>query len=184
MSTRLEWTCNVQYDMKELSGPSYRIMFYLDSDGSQNLVGVAAIFAGSTMPVEMPDSIISMDVPLTPDQLDTAASLSAPSVVPLLTNQLHWTVERINDDGTITTVPVGDIPSLKIATFSTVAEYPADFSRLPSKGNETIYLDPTKHKNGGLSPANDHTPFLQIIGDNVPDVVEGPGDNNGTARVK
>ena len=171
--SRLEWNCNVQYDTKELSGPSYRIMFYLDSEGTQHLVGAAAIFAGMTTSVEMPNTIVTMDVPLTHELLAPTANLTSPAVVPVLTEQLYWTVERINEDGSITVVPVADIPSLKIATFSTVAEYPADISELPRKGNETIFLDPTKDKEGGLGPADDTAPFIDIIGDDVPDVVEG-----------
>lgn len=171
--SRLEWNCNVQYDTKELSGPSYRIMFYLDSEGSQHLVGAAAIFAGMTTPVEMPNTIVTMDVPLTHELLQPTANLTSPEVVPLLTSELYWEVERINEDGSITVVPVADIPSLKIATFSTVAEYPADISELPRKGNETIFLDPTKDKEGGLGLTDDAAPFIDIIGDDVPEVVEG-----------
>jgi len=174
--TRREWSCNVQYDMKELSGPSYRIMFYLDAEDTKTFVGVASIFAGTITPIEMPNSVITMDVPLTSELVEPTANLTASAVVPLLTDQLYWEVERVNSDGSITGVPVEEIPSLKIATYSTLAEYPADLSQLPQKGDETIYLDPTKDKNGGLEPADDTSSFVEEIGDGIPEVIENIGD--------
>lgn len=170
--SRLEWSCNVQYDMRELSGPSYSIMFYLDSDGSQNVVGAASIFAGVTTSVDMPDTKISVDVPLTSELLQPAPNLSPSSVVPVLIDQLYWKIERVNDDGSITTVPVEEIPSLKIATFSTMANYPADMSQLPQKGNETLYLNPTKDKDGGLDSTDDVAVFINSISDDDAEIVE------------
>jgi hypothetical protein len=169
--SRLEWNCNVQYDMKELAGPSYQILLYFDSDGTKNLVGAAGILAGMSSSVPMPDTVVSMDVPLTQDLLQPAANLSSSEVVPVLTDQLTWTVERINEDGSVTEVPVGDIPSLKIATFSTVAEYPTNISELPRKANETIYLDPTKGKDGGLAPGDNVSSFIDSIGNDIPGVI-------------
>ncbi|KAK2759562.1 hypothetical protein FQN54_003041 [Arachnomyces sp. PD_36] len=170
--SRLEWNCNVQYDTKELSGPSYQILFYLDLDGSKHLVGAAGILAGMSPEAPMADTVVTVDIPLTHDLLQPTANLSSSEVVPFLTNQLSWTVERVNEDGSISPVPVEDIPSLKIATFSTVADYPADISELPTKGNETIFLDPTKGKDGGLSPGDNIAPFVEMIGNEVPEIID------------
>ena len=49
-------------------------------------------------------------------------------------------------------VPLTDLASLKVAVFSTVADYPEDKTKLPVTSNALTYYGPTEGKEGGLQP--------------------------------
>lgn len=170
--SRQEWDALVEFDMAELSGPSYQISIYLDpielsfdSDcqKSENLAGAAAIFAGMKNPVEMPKGKVTQTVPLTPKLLERTDDLATAMVSPLLTNQLSWTVEKVcPDTGNLIPVPVDEIKSMKVSIVSRTAEYATDCGSLPKKLDEMLHLDPTNGKLGGLSK-----------GDPVPQLLKG-----------
>lgn len=170
--SRNEWDALVEFDMAELSGPSYQISIYLnpidcniteEAQVPENLAGAAAIFAGMTNPVQMPKGKVTQTVPLTPKLLDHTDDLTAHLVSPLLMNQMSWSVERVcPDTGNIIPVDVDEIKSLKVSVVSSTAEYATDKSELPKKMDELLHLDPTDGKLGGLSQ-----------GDPIPQILEG-----------
>ena len=180
--SRVEWDCVLEYDVSELSGPSYQIMVYLspllsfDADQSaENLAGAAAIFAGGmTSPMDMPQKKISTIVPLTPKLLEHNLDLDPLNIAPLLTNQLSWAVLKVCEDtGELTPVPVDSIKSLKVSVVSSTAEYSTDLSELPKKFGETLHADPTDGKIGGFSIGDDIPEIIEQISDTVVDIVGG-----------
>ena len=141
----------MQVSNSELIG-SHRIRFFIGADPSNdNLAGVAAIFANPSTPLSTPNDQINVSIPLTLTLIEKNVGLSPNSTVPVLKAQLNWVVERRTDDGTeFITIPTGDLSSLTISVISTEANYPADESQLPTKGDPVTYYEPTEGKVGGL----------------------------------
>ena len=155
----------------ELTG-SYRIRFFIgEEESNDNLAGVAAIFANPNTPLSTPNDQINASVPLTPTLVDKSVGLSPEEAVPVLQEQLNWIVERSNGDGTgFTTIETSALSSLIISVVSNEANYPADKSQLPTKGDPVTYYEPTEGKIGGLQPGE-----LPKIG------IESATYNNGTS---
>ena len=146
--------------MSELTG-SHRLLFFIGDNTTEaqgdpiNLAGVAGIFSGTNTPISTPADSMNITVPLTPTLMEKNIALSANDTVPVLTHQLHWVLQRVNDDSSgFTTVSVCDIKSLQVAVVSHIAEYPEDKTQLPIKSDPTTYVQPTAGKDGGLQPGN------------------------------
>jgi Tyosinase C-terminal domain len=141
----------VQVLNTELIG-SYRIRFFIGAKRTgDNLAGVAAIFANPSTPLSTPNDQINASVPLTPTLVDKCANLSPSHVVPVLKDELKWVVERSSGDGTgFTAIQTSELSSLVVSVVSNQATYPADKSRLPTKGEPTTYYEATDGKAGGL----------------------------------
>jgi Tyosinase C-terminal domain len=131
---------------------SHRIRFFIGEERSNNnLAGVAAIFANPNTPLSTPNDQINASIPLTATLVDKNVGLSPKDTVPVLKDQLNWVVERTTADGTgFTTIKTGDLTSLVISVVSNEANYPADKSQLPTKGEPVTYYEPTEGKVGGL----------------------------------
>ena len=135
----------------ELVG-SHRIRVFIGEDQSAtNLAGVAAIFANPNTPLSTPNDQINASIPLTPTLVEQNVGLSPDETVPVLRDQLNWVVERRTEDGTgFTAIRTADLSSLKVSVVSNEANYPADRSQLPTKGDPVTYYEPTAGKVGGL----------------------------------
>jgi len=102
-TARREWTANVLVDREELPG-SHKVLIYIgkyekknpDSyGGDDNLVGVAGLFAG-TASHSSNNQYLNISIPLTEALVAKNIALRPEDVVPTLTDQLHWTVEKVS----------------------------------------------------------------------------------------
>jgi len=83
--------------------------------------------------------------------IDKNVGLNPNETVPVLKNRFNWVVERTTDDGTgFTAIKTTDLSSLVVSVVSNKADYPADKSQLPTKGDPVTYYEPTEGKVGGL----------------------------------
>lgn len=135
----------------QLTG-SHRIRFFIGADQSNdNLAGVIAIFANPNTPLSTPNDQMNASVPLTSALVDKNVGLNPSETVPVLKKELSWVVERATGDGTgFTAIKTADLSSLVVSVVSNEANYPADKSQLPSKGDPVTYYEPTEGKVGGL----------------------------------
>lgn len=135
----------------ELTG-SHRIRFFIGKEQSNaNLAGVAAIFANPSTPLSTPNDQINASIPLTSTLVEKNVGLSPSETVPILKDQLNWVVERRIAGGTaFTAIKTTDLSSLVVSVISNEANYPADKSQLPTKGDPVTYYEPTEGKAGGL----------------------------------
>ncbi|KAI9789424.1 MAG: hypothetical protein M1833_002418 [Piccolia ochrophora] len=162
-TARREWIANVLCDSEEISG-SYQILIYIGNPGQNNLAGAAAVFSGSQMAT--PNRYRNISIPLTNTLLDKEYDLTPDDVVPKLTEQLQWVVQKVGTgEGGPETVPTSDLKSLKVAISSTITEYSKDDTKLPVKTDPQTHYEPTVGKPGGLQPDD-----LPVVGTKAPEV--------------
>ncbi|KAI9882625.1 MAG: mitochondrial inner membrane protein required for protein import [Watsoniomyces obsoletus] len=179
-TARREWGATVEVNSEEIAG-SHRILIYVgphdksNPDAAQdlaNLVGVAPIFTGPEQEAER-QRVINYTVPLTPALVEKNIALRAANVIPTLSEQLYWRVEKVTNDHT--TVPVTELKTLKVSVTSTVTEYSENETELLKKTRPLTHYKPTEGKEGGLQP-EEPAP----VGDRAPANLDVALTGNGT----
>ncbi|KAI9775115.1 MAG: hypothetical protein M1839_001426 [Geoglossum umbratile] len=104
--TRTEYSTVVLLDSAEFT-ESCRVLIYLSpSPGTQDVVGFAPVFVGEPGP-QRTNTLVNTTVPLTESlQGRGYASMEPDTIVPVLTNQLFWLIEKAS-------IPLTSLPSTK-----------------------------------------------------------------------
>ncbi|KAI9759972.1 MAG: hypothetical protein M1840_002760 [Geoglossum simile] len=157
--TRTEYSAVVVLDTAEFT-ESCRVLLYLSpSPGVQDTIGLAPVFVGETI-AKQSITRVNATIPLTGALNERGhGSLESGDVVPLLKDQLFWSIEKVESSDEI---PLENIKSLQVAVYSREGSYAMD--QVPTKGQSTVYSEVTEGKQGGWKTGDP-----PIVGAPVPD---------------